>query len=326
MKLNLENILAFDIETVPTQGFDENHPMYDTWANRNRKENLSMDELIEKFNREGGLYGEYLTIVCISVAFIHEGEIRINSFTGDEKDIIDNFLRVAEFCNNRAITNGGKLVILGHNVLNYDVPVVRKVYSRYYPMFSYPNYISDLNTSGIVPVAEKPWELSSRFLDTLQLQKGQAFMFSSMAEVAISLGIPSPKQDTDGSKVADMFREGKIEEIATYCEGDVLCSFKILFKWMGVEMLPIATKLEKLETKELSVLEKLYAQNSFSPEIKKELEKTLSKKKITAKEKEGIKEIIYSVYVRTSFATNDEDKKEIKEQKLKEVEDFINNL
>lgn len=326
MRINLENILAFDLETIPKEGFNENHPLYDTWANRNRKENLSMEELIEKFNNEGGLYGEYLTVVCISAAFIHNGEIRINSFTGDEKDIIDNFLKVAEFVHNRALENKGKLIALGHNIANYDIPVCRKVYSRYYPMFNYPDYISDLNTSGVLPIPEKPWILSERMLDTLQLQKGTNYMFSSMAEVAISLGLPSPKQDTDGSKVAQMFREGRIQDIKNYCEGDVLTSFGILFKWIGQEVLPIAQKSEPIEVKELSVLERLYQTNSFSAEIKKELEKTLKKKKITDKDKEGIKEIVLAVYIRDDFENNQQDGKKVIESKTQEVEEWLKTL
>jgi len=322
MNINLEQILAWDIETAPKENFSEDHPLYDTWLNRNRKEDLSSEELIEKFNKEGGLYAEYLNIVCISCAFIHNGEIRINSFTGEEKSIIDSFLNVAAFVKNKT----GKVISLGHNIANYDIPTTRKVFSRYYPMFTYPDYISDLNTSGVLPVAEKPWVLADRMIDTLQLQKGANYMFSSMAETAINLGLPSPKLDTNGSMVAELVKNGEIKRVSDYCENDVITSIKILFNWMGQDMLPIATKTEELKEVEIPLLEKLYQTNTFSAEIKKGLEKTLKKKKLSHKDKEAVKEIIYSVYVRTSFATNDEDKKEIKEQKEKEVEAFINSL
>jgi hypothetical protein len=206
MNINLEDILAWDLETAPKQEFNEQHPLFSTWKNRNRKENLTTEELIEKFNNEGGLYGEYLTIVCLSCAFIHNGEIRVKSLVGDEKSIIDEFLKIAQFVQNRSISEGRKgLINLGHNVQNYDIPVTRKVYSRHYPMFTYPDYISDINTKSALPQPEKPWILSERIFDTLQLQKGGNYMFSSMAEVAINLGLESPKLDTDGSQVAETF-------------------------------------------------------------------------------------------------------------------------
>lgn len=318
MNINLEQILAWDLETIPKEGFNENHPLFDTWKNRNRKESLSTEDLIEKFNNEGGLYGEYLTIVCLSCAFIHEGEIRINSFTGDEKYIIDEFLKVAEFVENRAKSNRlSGLINLGHNIQNYDIPVSRKVYSRYYPMFTYPDYISDLNTKSAIPQAEKPWLLSERILDTLQLQKGGNYMFSSMAETAVNLGLASPKLDTDGSKVAKMFRDGEIAKIETYCEGDVLTSLKILFSWMGLEMLPIAKKQEKIEKIELPLLTKLYQTKSFSDDIKKEIE---SFKIESEEDKENLKKILLAHYQTKG------DKVAIKKQKEEEVNEYINSL
>ena len=104
MNINLEDILAWDLETVPKQEFNEQHPLFETWKNRNRKEKLTTEELLERFSTEGGLYGEYLTIVCLSCAFIHNGEIRVNSYMGDEKYIIDEFLKVAEFVQNRSVS------------------------------------------------------------------------------------------------------------------------------------------------------------------------------------------------------------------------------
>lgn len=324
MNINLEQILAWDLETVPKEGFNEHHPLFDTWKNRNRKEKLTTEELIEKFNTEGGLYGEYLTIVCLSCAFIHNGEIRINSFTGDEKQIIDEFLKVAEFVENRAKTNRlSGLINLGHNVQNYDIPVARKVYSRYYPMFTYPDYVSDLNTKSIIPQSEKPWILSERILDTLQLQKGGNYMFSSMAETAINLGLPSPKLDTDGSQVANMFRNGEIEKIKAYCEGDVLTSLKIIFSWMGVEMLPVAQKQEVIEKVELPLLQKIYKATSIDSATKEEIQEKLNKKKLTKKDKEIVEDILTSLYINNTMFSSDSPV--IKEQKKNEIKELFND-
>ena len=323
MNINLEQILAWDIETVPNQSFNEEHPLFDTWKNRNRKEKLTTEELVEKFNTEGGLYGEYLTIVCLSCAFIHNGEIRINSFMGDEKTIVDEFLKVAEFVENRARNNKQSgLINLGHNVQNYDIPVTRKVFARYYPMFTYPDYVSDINTKSAIPQSEKPWILSERILDTLQIQKGGNYMFSSMAETAINLGLPSPKLDTDGSQVVNLFRNGEIERIKNYCENDVLTSIKILFSWMGVEMLPIAQKQEVIEVVELPLLQKIYKAEYISEETKAQIKEKLGKKKLTKKDKIIIEDILISVYCNNTIFSSD--KPAIKEAKINEIKELLN--
>lgn len=320
MNIQLEQILAWDIETVPKEEFNEKHPLFDTWKNRNRKEQLTTEELLEKFSTEGGLYGEYLTIVCLSCAFVHNGEIRINSFTGEEKTIINEFLKVAEFVENRAKNNKQSgLINLGHNVQNFDIPVTRKVYSRYYPMFSYPDYVSDLNTKSAIPQSEKPWILSERILDTLQLQKGGNYMFSSMAETAINLGLPSPKLDTDGSQVATLFRNGEIDKIKSYCEGDVLTSLKILFSWMGKEMLPLAKKQEVLEAVEVPLLQQLNLSKGMSEANKEELKKLLKKKKLTVKDKDIVFDLI-----KASMSDIDISFGKVKNEK--ETDLFINQL
>jgi predicted PolB exonuclease-like 3'-5' exonuclease len=318
MNINLEDILAWDIETVPTQEFNDEHSLFATWKNRNRKEDLTTEELIDKFNSEGGLFGEYLTIVCISCAFIHNGEIRINSFTGEEKEIIDSFLKAAEFVQNRSLAAGRKgLINLGHNILNYDISVTRKVYSRYYPMFTYPDYISDLDTKSVIPQPQKPWVLAERNIDTLQLQKGANYMFSSMAEVAINLGLPSPKLDTDGSQVAALFREGKLEAIRLYCENDVLTSLKIVFSWLGQQMLEVVKKEENLKNKSLTIFQRINQTKSISEKDK------IIIKKLLGKQSEKDKEITLNL-LKASLAEIDPNFGKIINEK--EIEEKIKNL
>ena len=319
MNIHLEDILAWDLETAPKENFNEEHPMYDTWKNRNRKEKLTTEELIERFNSEAGLFGEYLTIVCLSCAFVHNGEIRVNSYVGDEKQIIDEFLKVAEFVQNRSIKDNRKgLINLGHNILNYDICVTRKVYSRYYPMFTYPDYISDLDTKSAIPQPQKPWLLAERNLDTLQLQKGANYMFSSMAETAINLGLPSPKLDTDGSQVATLFKNGEIDRIKRYCENDVITSIKILFSWMGQEMLPIAQKQEIIEVVELPLLQKIYTSGTFTEEIKNQVKELI--KEPTEEDKVNLKKILLAHYQQKK------DLVKVKKQKEQEINEFIDSL
>ena len=45
------------------------------------------------------------------------------------------------------------------------------------------------------------------------------------------LGIPSPKNDIDGSEVRDVFYDGKdIDRIVSYCEKDVLAIAQVILK------------------------------------------------------------------------------------------------
>ena len=84
---------------------------------------------------------------------------------------------------------------------------------------------SKLNLFG-----KKPWEVPH--LDTLELWKfGDYKTFTSLKLLAHVLGIPSPKDDIDGSQVRDVFHKEKdIERIVTYCEKDTITVAQILLK------------------------------------------------------------------------------------------------
>lgn len=223
-KVKPELILTWDIETAPLDDFSSSHPMFDPWANKNRKEQLSEEELVEKFNNEAGLYAPYGKIVCISAGFINGEHAHIKSFTGDERTIVDEFLAAIE----SFVARRGTVFHMGWNNKDFDLPFLRMAFSRYYPMFEFPDHTSEL--------FKKPWELTN-VIDLMQIFKGSSFTYHSMATVALMLGLPSPKMDTDGSKVAEMAKNGEYEAIAKYCEGDVLTCMNIYQKFRGLPIL-----------------------------------------------------------------------------------------
>lgn len=72
-----------------------------------------------------------------------------------------------------------------------------------------------LNTQGL-----KPWETS--FIDTQEMWGfGDMRRTVRLDVLCASLGIPSPKDAMCGAEVPQAWRDGRIEEIVTYCEKDV---------------------------------------------------------------------------------------------------------
>ena len=84
---------------------------------------------------------------------------------------------------------------------------------------------------------KKPWEVPH--LDTLELWKfGDYKTFTSLKLMAHVLGIPSPKNDIDGSEVRDVFyEEENIDRIITYCEKDTIAVAQIFLKLRNDEIL-----------------------------------------------------------------------------------------
>jgi hypothetical protein len=77
----------------------------------------------------------------------------------------------------------------------------------------------------------KPWDV--RHLDTLELWKfGDYKSYTSLKLLAKVLGIPSPKDDIDGSQVNNVYWvEKDLDRIVEYCQKDVLTLAQVLLRF-----------------------------------------------------------------------------------------------
>ena len=84
---------------------------------------------------------------------------------------------------------------------------------------------------------KKPWEVPH--LDTLDLWKfGDYKHYTSLKLLTHILGIPSPKDDIDGSQVRDVYYdEQDIDRIITYCEKDTVAVAQVILRLRQEELL-----------------------------------------------------------------------------------------
>jgi len=218
--IQLDNILFLDIETVPeTEHFsDLDSDFQELFAQKTqyqRKEDVSAEEFYER----AGIWAEFGKIICISVGYFTqkngERQFRVTTFQGDEARVLLDF---SNLINNHF--NLPQHLMCGHNVKEFDFPFIAR------RMLIHGIKIPDkLNLMG-----KKPWEVPH--LDTLELWKfGDYKHFTSLKLLTKVLGVPSPKDDIDGSEVAKVFYKDKdIDRIATYCEKDVIAVAQIILK------------------------------------------------------------------------------------------------
>ena len=85
---------------------------------------------------------------------------------------------------------------------------------------------SKLNLFG-----KKPWEIPH--LDTMELWKfGDYKHYSSLQLLTSILGIPSPKDDIEGSHVANVYYKDKdLDRIVSYCEKDTIAVAQLLIRF-----------------------------------------------------------------------------------------------
>jgi predicted PolB exonuclease-like 3'-5' exonuclease len=84
---------------------------------------------------------------------------------------------------------------------------------------------------------KKPWEIPH--LDTMDLWKfGDFKHFTSLKLLTKIFGIPSPKDDIDGSQVRDVFyNDQNLERIIQYCEKDTIAVAQLVLKMRGEALL-----------------------------------------------------------------------------------------
>ena len=242
-KIPLQQILFLDIETVPMTGkFDELpenfRKLWSRKADMLRGEEGKSAE--DKFER-AGIYAEFGKVVCISVGMFHpkerEWHFRLKSFFGeDETEVLKGFI---DLLNGMRDKNP---YLCAHNGKEFDFPyLARRI------------LINRLKLPALLDVAgKKPWEVP--FLDTMELWKfGDYKHYTSLELLAAVFDIPTPKDDIDGSQVAEVYYKDKdLQRIAVYCEKDVLTTARVYQRYLGADpvsddQVASATGLEEKE-------------------------------------------------------------------------------
>jgi 3'-5' exonuclease len=225
--MNLEHILFLDIETVPLypnfNDLDEtSKQLWEQKTKYQRKEDYTPEEFYDR----AGIWAEFGKIICISVGFFKmkgdERNFRVTSFHGEEKQILGEFKTLLETHFKKP-----QHLLCAHNGKEFDFPFIarRMIIQGIDIPFK-------LNLFG-----KKPWEVPH--LDTLELWKfGDYKTFTSLKLMAHVLGIPSPKDDIDGSQVRDVYyEENDMDRIISYCEKDTITVAQILLKLRNDDLL-----------------------------------------------------------------------------------------
>ena len=81
--------------------------------------------------------------------------------------------------------------------------------------------------------------MGNSFIDTLELWKfGDFKNYTALKLLTAVFGIPTPKDDIDGSQVSHVFYiEKNIERISLYCQKDVLATAQVFLRLNGLDLI-----------------------------------------------------------------------------------------
>ncbi len=231
LQQSLDKILFFDIETAPVVEHYEmlSDAMQHLWEEKFARLRQQLPQRYEQYEtasegwEQASIYAEFGRVVCISVGFCYmkdkEWHLRTKSFCGDdERQLLIDFL---ELLGRFMITPYHNLC--GHNIKEFDVPYVCR-----------RAIINGLGLPDVLNVAgKKPWEV--KFIDTMELWKfGDYKSYTSLKTLTALFGIPTPKDDIDGSEVGRVYyKERDIERISVYCQKDVVATTQVFLHLMN---------------------------------------------------------------------------------------------
>lgn len=227
----LSDLFLIDIETVPqVSNIDklsaEGRKLFFDKISKTMPENFDEEET---YQQKAGILAEFGKVVCISAGFFYKDKagrtcLRIKSISGhDEKILLKEFIEISD----KFSRHKNKFQFAGHNIREFDVPFLcRRMIINQMPL---PPY---MHIHGA-----KPWEIN--MTDTLQWWKfGDYKNYISLHLLANILGIPTSKDDIDGSMVQHVYyKENNLQRIADYCQKDVVVVAQIIQRFKNLPLI-----------------------------------------------------------------------------------------
>jgi predicted PolB exonuclease-like 3'-5' exonuclease len=238
----MNNVIVWDIETVPDlKGF----------AAANGHDGKADDEIRaamgDKFPKH-----IYHSIICIGalVAHLQEGRWKVDALGAphigerSEKALIASFVeRIAELSPQLVTFNGS----------SFDLPVLR-----------YRAMVHAVPAPGLAmrPYFNRYTEDAIDLCDVLS-----SFSFQGKAtlhELCRVMGLPGKPDGLHGGQVEQFYREGRLREIAEYCESDVVNTYRV---WLRYELFRGRLSDEQFQGSEACLMDFVKARANTKPHL-----------------------------------------------------------
>jgi predicted PolB exonuclease-like 3'-5' exonuclease len=237
-----QNVIVWDVETVPDlRGFAAAHGL----------DGKSDDEvravLGDKFPKH-----VYHSIVCIGALVARRDPDRwVVEALGaphcgerSEKELIASFVgRIADLSPQLVTFNGN----------SFDLPVLR-----------YRALVNKVAAPGLSmrPYFNRYTEDAVDLCDVLSAYTSQGK--ATLNEICRVMGLPGKPEGMDGSEVAQYHRDGRIQDIANYCESDAVNTYRV---WLRYELFRGKLTESELEASEAGLSEYIRARSNTKPHL-----------------------------------------------------------
>lgn len=241
----IDSVMFLDIETATEEPnlLLSTEAVKKEWARKCKNHSApklpkeSADEYCNRlYINEGALHPEFAKIICISIGIVSNGALHIRSFGNytpkevAESGMTEEQLLLQCFCESLDKFKQRKPFarLCAHYGIGFDFPFICK--RLLINGFEIPEA---LQTFG-----RKPWELTH--LDTKEIWKCGGYTSAGLSNIATALGLPTPKDDIDGSEVGHVYHaENDLPRIIKYCNKDVITLANVFRKMRNEEVFSI---------------------------------------------------------------------------------------
>jgi predicted PolB exonuclease-like 3'-5' exonuclease len=238
----MPHVLVWDIETLPDiSGFAAANNLFDKTAAEVRA------AMGDKFPKH-----IYHSIACIGALIAHhDGDHWVVDALGaphvgerSEKELIASFVdRIAELTPQLVTFNGS----------SFDLPVLR--------------YRAMTHSIAALGLSTRPY--FNRYTDDAidlcdVLSSFTPAAKSSLHELCRVMGIPGKPEGIDGGEVEKYFRDGRIQDIADYCESDVVNTYRV---WLRYELFRGKLTDTAFQASEANLSEFIQARSNVKPHL-----------------------------------------------------------
>jgi 3'-5' exonuclease len=237
-----QSVIVWDIETVPDlRGFAAANGL------GGKSEEEVRTALGERFPKH-----VYHSIVCIGALVAHREEERwaVDALGAphcgerSEKDLITAFVgRIAELAPQLVTFNGN----------SFDLPVLR-----------YRALVNGVAAPGLAarPYFNRYTEDAVDLCDVLSGFNSQGK--ATLHEICRVMGLPGKPDGIDGSEVEQYHRDGRIRDIANYCETDVVSTYRV---WLRYELFRGKLSEKEIQASEAHLSEYITAHSNTKPHL-----------------------------------------------------------
>lgn len=253
--VDLPRIFFVDIETVPGHATHADlppayQPLWEKFCEHRHAKELAEGQTYADLFANGGLYAEFGKIVCISVGMFHylpDGTItfRVKSFASDDEcEVLRGF---ADMLGTRrpygTALYGATTTIKDRDKVDHrNDPFFLCAHNGREFDYAYLGRRMLICGQPIPPMLDmaghRAWNLP-HLLDTMELWKfGDSKGPISLPLLAGLFGIPSPKDDIDGTQVGHTYWvEKNLARIVQYCQKDVETLARIFLHYTNQQSL-----------------------------------------------------------------------------------------